>query len=272
MVNSLELILEEISKAEVKLGKNTGRVALNLFEYQEVIELSFNGHKSLTAYDQYCESLLQRLKNQIDQRLTELDTRQVVVHDINLLIHEVSSQEKRYFPRKCPEDWFLKLQFQIRHQKEQIRDEIVHQSILRYLKLQQRLLERTKELLRHRNSFLKNSSLAASNNTSPSNSLPVSVNGQVEMFQEPAHKTPLVWNRSSSDLLEVLIAIHRSKAISLTTGPIAQKDLIDLFSRFLNKPIKHTNQSLSALKRRKKPETSYTLELHQQYRFYCDDV
>ena len=148
--------------------------------------LSFNGHKSLTAYDQYCESLLQRLKNQIDQRLTELDTRQVVVHDINLLIHEVTSQEKRYFPRKCPEDWFLKLQFQIRHQKEQIRDEIVHQSILRYLKLQQRLLERTKELLRHRNSFLKNSSLAASNNTSPSNSLPVSVNGQVEMFQEPA--------------------------------------------------------------------------------------
>ena len=51
MVNSLELILGEISKAEVKLGKNTGRVALNLFEYQEVIELSFNGHKSLLAYD-----------------------------------------------------------------------------------------------------------------------------------------------------------------------------------------------------------------------------
>ncbi len=46
MVNSLELILDEISKAEVKLGKNTGRVALELFEYQEVIELSFNGHNS----------------------------------------------------------------------------------------------------------------------------------------------------------------------------------------------------------------------------------
>ena len=43
MVNALELILEEISKAEVKLGKNTGRVALNLFKYHEVIELRFNG-------------------------------------------------------------------------------------------------------------------------------------------------------------------------------------------------------------------------------------
>src|SRR6056300_868942 len=111
MVNSLELILGEISKAEVKLGKNTGRVALNLFEYQEVIELSFNGHKSLQAYDHYCESLLQRLKDQIDERLAEVDARQVVVQDINLLVYEVTSQEKRYFPRKCPEDWFLKLQF-----------------------------------------------------------------------------------------------------------------------------------------------------------------
>ena len=63
-----------------------------------------------------------------------------------------------------------------------------------------------------------------------------------------------------------------ANAISLTTGPIAQKDLIDLFSRFLNKPLKYSNQSISALKRRKKPETSYTLELHQQYRFYCDDM
>ena len=272
MVNSLELILGEISKAEVKLGKNTGRVALNLFEYQEVIELSFNGHKSIQAYDQYCESLLQRLKDQIDERLAEVDSRQVVVQDIDLLIHEVTSQEKRYFPKKSPEDWFLKLQFQIRHQKEQIGDEIVHQSILRYLKLQQRLLERTKELLRHRNSFLKNTNLTVSDSTSLSTSLPVSVNGQVEMFQQQVYKTPLVWNRSSSDLLEVLIALHRSNAISLTTGPIAQKDLIDLFSRFLNKPLKYTNQSISALKRRKKPETSYTLELHQQYRFYCDDM
>jgi len=272
MVNSLELILGEISKAEVKLGKNTGRVALNLFEYQEVIELSFNGHKSLQAYDHYCESLLQRLKDQIDERLAEVDARQVVVQDINLLVYEVTSQEKRYFPRKCPEDWFLKLQFQIRHQKEQFRDEVVRESILRYIKLQQRLLERAKELLRHRKSFLKNSSRVVSDTTRRSTPPLVSDHGQVEMFQEPAYKTPLVWNRSSSDLLEVLIAIHRSNAISLTTGPIAQNDLIDLFSRFLNKPIKHTNQSLSALKRRKKPETSYTLELHQQYRFYCDDV
>ena len=165
MVNSLELILGEISKAEVKLGKNTGRVALNLFEYQEVIELSFNGHKSLQAYDHYCESLLQRLKDQIDERLAEVDARQVVVQDINLLIYEVTSQEKRYFPRKCPEDWFLKLQFQIRHQKEQFRDEVVRESILRYIKLQQRLLERAKELLRHRKSFLKNSSRAVSDTT-----------------------------------------------------------------------------------------------------------
>ena len=272
MVNALELILEEISKAEVKLGKNTGRVALNLFEYQEVIELRFNGHKSLQGYDHYCESLLQKLKDQIDERLSKVDAYQVGVQDINILLYEVTSQEKRYFPKKSPEDWFVKLQFQIRHQKEHMGDENVHQSIYRYLKLQQRLLVRTKQLLRNRNTLLKNTRLAVSETTSLSTQPSVSDNGQVEMFKEPAYKTPLVWNRSSSDLLEVLIAIHRSKAISLTTGPIAQKDLIDLFSRFLNKPLKYANQSISALKRRKKPETSYTLELHQQYRFYCDDV
>ncbi|MDA9791626.1 RteC domain-containing protein [Schleiferiaceae bacterium] len=273
MVNSLELILEEISKAEVKLGRNTGRVALNLFEYQEVVELSFNGHSSLVDYDHHCESLLQGLKDQIDSRLSEVASREVVVQDIELLMHEVISQEKRYFPKRSPEDWYLKLHFKIKHQKEKISEDIVQQSILRYLNLQKRLLERTKELLKHRTALLRsNTTLLNPQPEQSNNTLPVAPNGQVELFHENPGFSPLVWNRTSSDLLELVIALHRSNSISLSTGPIHQKDLIAIFSRFLNKELKFSNQVISALKRRKKPETSYTLELHQQYRFYCDDV
>jgi len=276
MVNSLELILDEISKAEVKLGKNTGRVALNLFEYQEVIDLSFNGHNSLVDYDHHCESLLQGLKEQIDRRLTEVKSPEVVVQDIEILFHEVISQEKRYFPKKSPEDWYLKLKFLIKIQREKIADDIVNRSILRYLKLQQRLLERTKELLRHRTAFLRTSTtlsnIQAVEHSNLSAPVQISSNGQVMMFNDDTPYTPLVWNRSSSDLLELVIALHRSQAISLKGGPILQKDLIDLFSRFLNKPLKYSNQTISAMKRRKKPESSYTLELHSHYRFYCDDV
>jgi hypothetical protein len=273
MVNSLELILEEISKAEVKLGKNTGRIAVNLFDYQDVIELNFNGYSSLIAYDHHCESLLQRLKEQIDQRLAEVNSREIVVHDIDLLVHEVVSQEKRYFPKKSPEDWFLKLHFQIKHQREMIADEIVNRSILRYIKIQQRLLERTRELLVHRTSYLRSStSLGAQSYPNQQNtSIQVAANGQVQMFQDSTYQSPLVWNRSSSDLLELVIALHRSKAISSTHGPILQKDLIELFTRILNKPLKHSNQFISALKRRKKENSSFTLELHTQYRFYCED-
>lgn len=131
MVNSLELILEEISKAEVKLGRNTGRVALDLFESQiVVVDLNFNGHTSLLDYDHHCDSLLQGLKEQIDRRLTEVSSMEVVVQDIDLLMHEVISQQKRYFPKKSPEDWFLKLHFQIKHQKEKFSDDIVQRSIL----------------------------------------------------------------------------------------------------------------------------------------------
>ena len=268
------MILEEISKAEVKLGKNTGRVALNLFEYQEVIELSFNGHSSLSGYDQHCESLLQRLKGQIDNLLSKIHSRELVVQDIDLLLHEVASQEKRFFPKKSPEDWFLKLQFLIRHQKNTITDEIINRSILRYLKLQQRLLVRTKELLSHRTTYLRTSKTNISSQVPPSNAtnpIHVSATGQVQMFEDNSYQTPLIWNRSSSDLLELVVALHRSQAISMNTGPILQKDLIELFCRFLNRPLKHTNQSISALKRRKKPESSYTLELHSHYRFYCED-
>jgi len=276
MVNSLKLILEEISKAEVKLGRNTGRVELDLFESQiVVVDLNFNGYTSLLDYDHHCDSLLQGLKEQIDRRLTEVSSREVVVQDIDLLMHEVISQQKRYFPKKSPEDWFLKLHFQIKHQKEKFSDEIVQRSILRYLNIQQRLLERTKKLLKHRRAYLRTTTtwtnLQSTRNSSLSTSLRVASNGQVEMFPEQGPQTPLVWNRSSSDLLELVVALQRSNAISLTTGPISQKELIELFSRFVNKPLKYTNQSISALKRRKKPETSYTLELHSHYRFYCDD-
>lgn len=275
MVNSLESILEEVSKAEVKLGRNTGHVALDLFEFQEVLDLSFNGHTSLIEYDHHCESLLQGMKEQIDRRLTEVKFREVVVQDIDLLVHEVISQQKRYFPKKSPEDWFLKLHFQIKHQKEKISDSIVQRSILRYLNIQHRLLERTKALLKHRTAFLRTTTASAKvqpiGKPSLSTSRHAAFNGQVDMFQDHSPQSPLVWNRSSSDLLELVVALHRSQAISLAKGSVRQKDLIELFSRFLNKPLKHTNQSISALKRRKKPETSYTLELHSHYLFYCED-
>jgi len=275
MVNFLELILAEISKAEVKLGRNTGRVALDLFEYHEVLDLSFNGYTSLYDYDDYCESLLQGLKEFIDRRLKEVSSWEDVVQDLDLKMHEVISQAKRYFPKNSPEDWFLKLHFKIKHQKDKISDDIVRRSIHRYIKIQKRLLERTRKLLKHRRDFLRTTSTLiqgqSSGNSNPTASLHVASNGQVEMFQDQGSRTPLVWNRSNSDLLELVLALQRSNAISLTTGPISQKDLVDEFSRFVNKPLKYSNQSISALKRRKKPETSYTLELHSHYRFYCDD-
>ena len=270
MVNSLESILEEISKAEVKLGRGTGRMAINLFEYQEVVDLHFNGHPSLKDYDHHCEALLQELKSNLDSIITANLPVHITVRDIDLLLYEVRSQEKRYFPSRAKEDWFLKTHFKIKHQKEQFSDDIVRGTILRYLNIQQRLIERTKQLLDHRFTHLRTSLSIRQTEIEPHQSeteqFATSVNGQIQMFPENQYRSKLQWNRSQCDLLELILCLKRSHSITSIEGTLKQKDLISEFSQFLNFQMKYPDQSIQSIKRRKKDQTSYTFELHGNYR------
>ncbi len=276
MVNSLETILDEISKAEVKLGRGTGRMEINLFEHQDLIDLHFNGHPSLKEYDHHCDSLLQELKNRLDAIIQANVPINITAKDIDLLLYEVQSQEKRYFPRRTQEDWFLKTHFKIKHQKEQFSDDIVRGTILRYLNIQQRLIERTKQLLDHRFTHLRNSLAVRQSELetmqNDAEQFTTSINGQIQMFPKTKINSRIKWNRNQTDLLELILCLQKSNSFMHVNGKLTQKDLIQELSDLLNFPVNFPDQLIQYMKRRKKDETSFTFELHGNYRTLMRDL
>lgn len=74
--------------------------------------------------------------------------------------------------------------------------------------------------------------------------------------------SPLIWNKSKTDLLELLNALHQAKAIGLKNGDeISRKDLIDNFVDFVNmEEIPDSDSRISKLQVRNTPN-SFLLKL-----------
>lgn len=277
MINSLDAILEEISKAEIKLGNKTGRVPINLFETTELIDLNFNGFNSLRDYDYYCEDLICNFKNHVDNVNDETNSPLGIRQGLNLLLFEAKSQEKRYFPKKNKIDWLVKTSFKIKYQTEYSKEGAVRENVIRYLEIQKRLISRCIRLIEHRIKHLDifspphqvnpYSSMAPFNDN-----FPPLLSDQLSLFPNGNCTTLLSWNRSKADLLELIVALNKTNSIGSNNGPILQKDLISIFGKFFNVELTSAKQGIAALKRRKKPESSYTKEIAETFRVYCEDT
>ena len=276
MLNSLETILAEISKAEIKLGKRTGQIPVNLFETTEIIDLNFNGHATLKDYDHYCEGLLRCLQDQIDTVTSDSENAVGAVRALNLLLFDAKSQEKRYFPKKKKDDWLVKVTFKIKYQVEYTNDELVRDTVLRFLEVQKRLISRCIKLINHRIKHIDTFFPIRDLHTqlpghAPFNGYNPILKGQLSLFANGMGRSKLTWNRSKADLLELIVALTKSNSIGSLDGVIHQKDLIELFGWLFNLDLSSARQAIGALKRRKKPESSYTRELMEVFKLYCED-
>lgn len=275
MLNSIETILSEISKAEIKLGKKTGQIPVNLFETTEIVDLTFNGCTTLKDYDHFCEALLRDLQDQIDSITSDSANALGAVRSLNLLLFDAKSQDERYFPKKKKEDWLVKVTFKIRYQAEFTHDQLVRDTVLRFLEIQKRLITRCIRLIRHRikhiHTFFPIQDVHSHHpGHAPFIGLPPYQMGQLSLFPNGMGQTTLTWNRSKADLLELIVALSKSNSVGSTGGVLHQKDLIELFGWFFNIDLGSARQAIGALKRRKKPESSYTRVLTEVFKQYCE--
>jgi hypothetical protein len=64
----------------------------------------------------------------------------------------------------------------------------------------------------------------------------------------------LIWTRSDTDLLELIIGLYEQGAIQNETKNLTQKDAIKAFSELFGKEIKDPYKKLNAARARKKEE------------------
>jgi hypothetical protein len=78
----------------------------------------------------------------------------------------------------------------------------------------------------------------------------------------PAH-SEIIWSRSDTDLLELILALYEVGAIQNSTKNLTQKEAIQAFSDFLGKDIKDQYKKLNAARNRKKEDPGFISKLQK---------
>lgn len=82
----------------------------------------------------------------------------------------------------------------------------------------------------------------------------------------------LLWSKSDTDLLELIIALYESGAIQNTTKDITQKEAIQVFSDFFGKEIKDQYKKLNAARSRKKEDPGFIIKIQKALEDYYEKL
>lgn len=78
----------------------------------------------------------------------------------------------------------------------------------------------------------------------------------------------LLWTKTDTDLLELIIALYETGAIQNATKDLTQKEAIQVFSDFFGKEIKDQYKKLNAARNRKKEDPGFILKIQKALEAY----
>lgn len=79
----------------------------------------------------------------------------------------------------------------------------------------------------------------------------------------------LIWNKSDTDLLELIVALLETQSLSSKDYSLTRKDLVFLFSQFFGREIKDFESKLTRATERKKDTSPYLTKLKLAFENYC---
>ncbi len=89
-----------------------------------------------------------------------------------------------------------------------------------------------------------------------------------EVLANEGLKSNIIWNRSDTDMLELITALIESKSIKHTAGDITRKEVLQAFSDFLNIEIKDPESKLTRATERKKDISPFLTKLKESFEEY----
>lgn len=89
-----------------------------------------------------------------------------------------------------------------------------------------------------------------------------------EMKEERIKNSPLIWGKSKTDLLELIIALYGIKCFDNSEKNLTQKETIEIFAQFFNIEIKYADSLLSHATDRSKDLSPFLTSLGKSFDDY----
>lgn len=100
MVKLLKETLEQLKLVKVQVHSFSARKQMNLFESEVAPEISFNGYKLTSEYNNYLDLLYQQCKTNLEEKLNGIHNNpEEIKQAIDLHRFAVREFKSRYFPK-----------------------------------------------------------------------------------------------------------------------------------------------------------------------------
>ena len=141
MKELLNEALEQLKIARVTINQRSLKRQISLFEYDDSIELEFNGSKSPGSFHEKLYSYYLPCKHLVDKMMNEsLEQAHSIKREFDLYCFEIREFKQRYFPKEHIELLMHRIEFQKSSSKELVNSEGVKKKFLTILRYNTRCL------------------------------------------------------------------------------------------------------------------------------------
>jgi hypothetical protein len=261
-------VVREISvrKVEMKI-KSKSRV--NLFENENYTLFSINSFTHPIDYWKHINDITARVREQVELQYSQIDNLLGRLDFLELLYSDLRGIHATYLPEK--RDLLLdsiQIVGILKYRNDRAILEVLKEKTLDFVEIQRTVITTLEEFLvrKIRSVHVRIKLLQSNFNFSHAifEKNESRKSDQLELIENDS----LVWNRSDTDLLELITALYESKSIISKNGKFTKKQLQTIFERLFHHTIKDAGSKLTRARDRKTETAVFMEELKNAFSNY----
>jgi hypothetical protein len=261
MTTALKSIINEISNLTIEWTPKQ-KTKLNLFEDDPDPGLKINSFSSVCQYRMYLEKFYVTAKREIEEEISLILDSKLSIIKLEEYKFHLNENLQLYLPDNL--NLILgRLIIKIPSFKRDARDLVLRQKVEFFVIELRQLINRLVEFTRHKIKIFKKLILPHEGQNVNSPSKPLQNKTKQESLFPIIEKTypKLFWNKTDSDLLELVLALVESNAIITESGSVKQNMAIRFSEDLFNRRIKSAHIKIHKLGERMKDDTRFMMKL-----------
>jgi hypothetical protein len=252
MLAAFESIIEEVSSLKVEIS-NTSPPQISNFENQFDPGIKINSYATIGEFREKSILIFDVIKKEILNLIQENTKTNQVIDVLKEKINYIDEIRRLYLPENL-DLILLNVKCEVQG-KDWTKIEVGLRKKLNYFILSVReLIYCIEEFIRRKIKSLKKAIKTQFNR----DQLHLFENGKKDNDPEPSieikeQKPKLIWNRSDTDLIVLITALHESESISISNGNLTQSMAIKLWGNMFNISIKDENIKLHKARNKTNP-------------------
>lgn len=266
----IENIISELKQTNLVVGKKVTKKTISLFEEQYIIDISFNGFHDLEVYDIHLQSVYRKCMIQFDKKLNYNDSLIRMNIHLELARFEIQQAKKTYL--SDTKQLIKRIHVEKAYKLNDKYEEQLIEMLNHFFEIKIKLANNLIAYFKHRIDLLNRFRMDEGTMPSISYKKKEVQNTNQRLSFTKNNSPKLVWDRSSTDFMELLHALSCTNSFKNRGGELSRKDLTDFFTWLFNFEIKDPNGTLRAAKKRKKLNTPFLKELAKAFEDSAEDL